>query len=295
MLPPVLVLAAHGEAATPVAQAVLGAGAALLLDLRDGPAEPGRPSDLRAPIVLAAALPGEARAAVEATRRIGERVLLEVGSLEAALRAEEAGADGVVATGSEAGGGARSSFILLQELAGRLRVPLWMRGGVGPATAAAATVAGAHGVVLEAKLVVGPSPTAARAAVARIRSAMRHLPALAASQRTLRPGSPWAAGHGVELPIVQGPMTRVSDTPAFARAGAAAGALPCLALGALGGAAVRDLLANTASLLDGRPFGVGLLGFAPRELREEQLAEVLAARPPRAGVARGRPAQGRAR
>ena len=51
-------------------------------------------------------------------------------------------------------------------------------------------------------------------------------------------GSPLAASHGTEFPIVQGPMTRVSDTPAFALQVAEAGALPMIALAVLPGPAV---------------------------------------------------------
>lgn len=288
MVPSVLVLAAPREATAPVGEALRDAGADPLFDLRGATPAAG-PSE-RLPLALVAARPGEERAAVEAGLQAAHRVLVEAGSFEVALRAAEAGADGIVATGSEAGG-VRSTFILLQELSGRLAIPFWARGGIGPATAAAAVVAGASGVVLEPGLASARSPSAARDALASVRSAMRHLPSLAASQPTLEAGSPWAAQHGVPLPIVQGPMTRVSDTPAFARAVADGGALPCLALGALGGAAVRELLAGTAALLGGRPFGVGLLGFAPRALRDEQLAEVLAAKPPLAVVAGGRPEQ----
>ncbi|MET9519485.1 SDR family NAD(P)-dependent oxidoreductase [Streptomyces sp. NPDC002994] len=93
------------------------------------------------------------------------------------------------------------------------------------------------------------------------------------------------------LPVVQGPMTRVSDRPAFAAAVADAGGLPFLALAVMDGREVRGLLTETAERLAGRPWGVGLLGFAPDELRREQLAAVAEARPPYAIIAGGRPAQ----
>ncbi|MHB8797031.1 MAG: SDR family NAD(P)-dependent oxidoreductase [Thermoanaerobaculia bacterium] len=298
----------------PSAQAVLAAGCGVLLDLPAGAERPAaaaglvRPAlagcglrletpdlailpDLRLPLAVVTAPAGEERAAVEACRRIADCVLLEVRSLAAALRAEAAGADGLVAAGSETGEGPRSSCILLQELAGRLRIPVWARGGMGPATGAAAVVAGAAGVVLDEEVASGRSPEGVRLALASVRSAVHHLPGLAATQPTLRRGSPWAVQHGLDLPLVQGPMTRVSDTPAFARAVAAAGALPCLAIGVLDGESVRTLLAATAALLGDLPFGVGLLGFAPRALREEQLAAVLAARPRLAVIAGGRPEQ----
>ncbi|WP_234308497.1 type I polyketide synthase [Streptomyces sp. NRRL F-4428] len=93
------------------------------------------------------------------------------------------------------------------------------------------------------------------------------------------------------LPVAQGPMTRVSDRPAFAEAVAAAGGVPYLALAVTPGADVRRLLAETAERLGDLPWGVGLLGFAPPELRREQLAAVAEARPPYAVIAGGTPAQ----
>ncbi|MEW5534685.1 SDR family NAD(P)-dependent oxidoreductase [Streptomyces virginiae] len=93
------------------------------------------------------------------------------------------------------------------------------------------------------------------------------------------------------LPVAQGPMTRVSDQAAFAGAVAAAGGVPYLALAVMEGPDVRRLLAETAERLGDLPWGVGLLGFAPPELRREQLAAVTAARPPYAVIAGGTPAQ----
>ncbi|MFE3996602.1 SDR family NAD(P)-dependent oxidoreductase [Streptomyces goshikiensis] len=93
------------------------------------------------------------------------------------------------------------------------------------------------------------------------------------------------------LPVVQGPMTRVSDQAAFAEAVAAAGGVPYLALAVMTGPEVRRLLAETAERLGERPWGVGLLGFAPPELRREQLAAVAEVRPPYAIIAGGTPAQ----
>ncbi len=90
---------------------------------------------------------------------------------------------------------------------------------------------------------------------------------------------------------VQGPMTRVSDQPRFAADVAGAGGLPFLALALMPGDEVAQLLADTAERLGSRPWGVGILGFAPAELREAQLAAVLAARPPYALIAGGRPSQ----
>ncbi|MQY08231.1 type I polyketide synthase [Actinomadura macrotermitis] len=96
---------------------------------------------------------------------------------------------------------------------------------------------------------------------------------------------------GRDYPVVQGPMTRVSDRSAFAAAVAQDGGLPFLALALMSGEQVRELLADTADRLGDRPWGVGVLGFAPGELREAQLAAVCEAAPPYALIAGGRPAQ----
>ncbi|MER5733601.1 SDR family NAD(P)-dependent oxidoreductase [Streptomyces sp. NPDC002138] len=119
-----------------------------------------------------------------------------------------------------------------------------------------------------------------------VRAAVLGRPAMAARCAPLRP-----RGEGRPLPVAQGPMTRVSDQAAFAEAVAAGGGVPYLALAVMEGADVRRLLAETAERLAGRPWGVGLLGFAPPALRREQLAAVADVRPPYAIVAGGSPAQ----
>ena len=60
----------------------------------------------------------------------------------------------------------------------------------------------------------------------------------------------------------------------FADAVSRAGALPFLALSLMRGGAVRKLLDETAELLGDRPWGVGILGFVPQEVRKEQLAVI---------------------
>jgi len=116
--------------------------------------------------------------------------------------------------------------------------------------------------------------------------------ALAASPHA--PDSPFARANGVRFPILQGPMSRVSDTPDFAEAVAEAGALPFLALSLVRGPKLETLLAEIRDRLGDRPWGVGMLGFAPPEIRAEQLEQVRKARPPVALLAGGRPAQARA-
>jgi acyl transferase domain-containing protein/NAD(P)H-dependent flavin oxidoreductase YrpB (nitropropane dioxygenase family)/acyl carrier protein len=113
----------------------------------------------------------------------------------------------------------------------------------------------------------------------------------ARAARPLDQSSPLALAHGTRYPILQGPMTRVSDVPPFAEAVARDGGLPFLALALLRAPEVRALLRDAANLLSGRPWGVGILGFVPPELRAEQLAVVQEFRPPFALIAGGRPDQ----
>ena len=115
--------------------------------------------------------------------------------------------------------------------------------------------------------------------------------AAARATRPLAESSPLAIAHGTRFPVLQGPMTRVSDVPGFARAVAEGGGLPFLALALLREAEVRTLLRDAARQLAGRPWGVGILGFVPPELRAEQLAVVREFRPPFALFAGGRPDQ----
>ncbi|MEU4871999.1 SDR family oxidoreductase [Streptomyces sp. NPDC021608] len=112
--------------------------------------------------------------------------------------------------------------------------------------------------------------------------------------RALRPGSPMSRALGTRLPVAQGPMTRVSDAPAFAAAVAADGALPFLALALADGARTRTMLAETRDAVAGRPWGVGVLGFAPEDVRAAQLEAVRELRPTHAIIAGGRPSQARA-
>ncbi|HEY3790027.1 MAG TPA: beta-ketoacyl synthase N-terminal-like domain-containing protein, partial [Urbifossiella sp.] len=116
---------------------------------------------------------------------------------------------------------------------------------------------------------------------------------LEAARRTrhLAAGSPLALSHGTKYPILQGPMTRVSDTAAFANSVAAGGGLPFLALALLRKAETEKLLADTKAKLGKKPWGVGILGFVPAEIRSEQLEAIRAYKPPFAIIAGGRPDQ----
>ncbi|HRI53282.1 MAG TPA: nitronate monooxygenase, partial [Pseudomonadota bacterium] len=116
----------------------------------------------------------------------------------------------------------------------------------------------------------------------------------AATAGPLAAGAPLSRSHGTRYPIVQGAMTRVSDTAEFAWQVASTGALPFLALALLRGGELDPLLAQTAAQLGTLPWGVGILGFVPPELRQEQLEVVLRYKPPFALIAGGRPDQAQA-
>ncbi|MFF4548813.1 SDR family oxidoreductase [Streptomyces sp. NPDC001406] len=115
-----------------------------------------------------------------------------------------------------------------------------------------------------------------------------------APARALRSGSGMSRALGTRLPVAQGPMTRVSDRAGFAAAVAEHGALPFLALALADGAQTRAMLEETRVALDGRPWGVGVLGFAPEDIRGAQLEAVRELRPSHAIIAGGRPAQAEA-
>jgi acyl transferase domain-containing protein/NAD(P)H-dependent flavin oxidoreductase YrpB (nitropropane dioxygenase family) len=100
-----------------------------------------------------------------------------------------------------------------------------------------------------------------------------------------------APGAAIRLPVAQGPMTRVSDQAGFASAVAADGGLPFIALALAGREQARALLEEAAAALAGRPWGVGVLGFAPDEIRSAQLEAVREIRPSHAIIAGGRPSQ----
>ena len=106
----------------------------------------------------------------------------------------------------------------------------------------------------------------------------------------LAANSPLAVAHGTRYPIVQGPMTRVSDrAPFIARVVAENGALPFLALALMR----KERRVGPCSRRRGRDSAScrgasGVLGFVPPELREEQLAAIREVRP-RFGDHRRRP------
>jgi len=114
---------------------------------------------------------------------------------------------------------------------------------------------------------------------------------IAHQYQSIAADAPLARAMGVRLPVIQGPMTRVSDTAEFALAVAEGGALPMVALAVMKGEALEALLKRTSELLGKRPWGIGLLGFAPQELLDEQLAIAVRFAPNYAIIAGGRPDQ----
>jgi acyl transferase domain-containing protein/NAD(P)H-dependent flavin oxidoreductase YrpB (nitropropane dioxygenase family) len=128
-------------------------------------------------------------------------------------------------------------------------------------------------------------------AVRGIRAAIMDGLAADPAGHALAPGAPLAAALGVRVPVAQGPMTRVSDQAGFAAAVAADGAMPFLALALADGERSRAMLLDAARALGDRPWGVGVLGFVPEELRAAQLEVILDVKPDWAIVAGGRPAQ----
>ncbi|HET6703384.1 MAG TPA: SDR family NAD(P)-dependent oxidoreductase [Amycolatopsis sp.] len=115
--------------------------------------------------------------------------------------------------------------------------------------------------------------------------------ALNVPDAVLGPGSAGSRALGTELPVAQGPMTRVSDQPAFAAEVAAGGALPFVALALSGPEQTRDVLERTRAAVGDAPWGVGVLGFAADDVKAAQLAVIRELRPTHAIIAGGRPAQ----
>jgi nitronate monooxygenase len=97
-------------------------------------------------------------------RAAGARVLVQVGSGEAARAAADAGADALIVQGVEAGGHLQSVVGLLPLLAEVRRVvslPVLAAGGIGdPASARAALAAGAIGVVMGTRFVASQESAA---------------------------------------------------------------------------------------------------------------------------------------
>lgn len=113
------------------------------------------------------------------------------------------------------------------------------------------------------------------------------------ARSSLCPPTPLAKEFGIQFPIFQGPMTRVSDTPEFALQIAQAGGLPFLALSVLKPERARKLLEETRTLLGNLPWGIGILGFSPPEVRASHFELIKEFKPAAALIAGGRPSQSR--
>lgn len=132
--------------------------------------------------------------------------------------------------------------------------------------------------------------TTGRAIQAISQVGQSHL-AVAQKLPILSPDAPLAQSHNTRYPIMQGPMTRVSDCAGFAKAVAEGGALPMLALALMKGEQVLKLLQETKAMIGDRSWGIGILGFVPQDLRKVQLEAVRQVKPPFALIAGGRPDQ----
>lgn len=113
----------------------------------------------------------------------------------------------------------------------------------------------------------------------------------AVADQPLSRHSPMARFLGTELPVVQGPMARVSDCVEFAVAVSREGGVPMLALALQKGHALEQLLDQTDKALGEKPWGVGVLGFAPQALLDEQLQYLQKFKADFAIIAGGRPDQ----
>ena len=112
-----------------------------------------------------------------------------------------------------------------------------------------------------------------------------------ADAAAVRGRSAIASWLGTRLPVVQGPMTRVSDWAAFAHAVAEAGAMPVIAAAMLPAHRLGSILRETAALCTDHPWGVGLLAFRPQADLLPQIEQVLQARPDLIVLAGGHSAQ----
>ncbi|SMC90225.1 polyketide-type polyunsaturated fatty acid synthase PfaA [Desulfocicer vacuolatum DSM 3385] len=101
--------------------------------------------------------------------------------------------------------------------------------------------------------------------------------------------SPLAKIHGTTYPILQGPMANISDVGKFSLKVANEGALPFVALSALPGDRIKEILKEVRNEVKNYPWGIGTLGFLPGELRQKQFEVFKKFKPPFAIVAGGRP------
>lgn len=127
----------------------------------------------------------------------------------------------------------------------------------------------------------------------------RTLGRLISAYRSIKVNSTSATTHpntiatqfGVQYPIIQGPMSRVSDTAEFAASVARGGALPTIAAAMLTAEALEKILIQTADLIPDLPWGVGLLGFIDSTHLKSQISVLKRSKASFCILAGGTPAQ----
>ena len=105
------------------------------------------------------------------------------------------------------------------------------------------------------------------------------------------PGGRSAKAIRSEYPLIQGPMARISDVPGFLRSVSDGGALPFLAMSMLRGDEAKGALEGAVSAMDGRPWGVGILGFIQQKTVTEQMKLIMESKPAYVIIAGARPGQ----
>ncbi|MCM2292383.1 SDR family NAD(P)-dependent oxidoreductase [Allorhizobium sp. BGMRC 0089] len=113
------------------------------------------------------------------------------------------------------------------------------------------------------------------------------------AEQALKPHSSLAKALDIEFPVIQGPMTRVSDTLEFVKSVTDAGAGGTLALALMDGPTVADELKRLHALQGGKAFGVGILGYTGDDNFKSQLEAIKTAPPKYAVLAGGRADQWR--
>ena len=113
----------------------------------------------------------------------------------------------------------------------------------------------------------------------------------ASQLQIFNPQSTFAKEYQLAFPVAAGPMTRVSDSPEFLHAVAEAGGLPFFALSLLRTETAKPLLEKTKQLMKGKTWGIGILGFAPKALLDEQQQLIEKIKPDILIIAGGRPSQ----
>ena len=279
-----------------------------------------------------------------------KELFCQVCSLEEAQLSIASGLKNIVIKGNEGAGrvAKESSFILFQKVISRFPatdINIYIQGGIGIHTSAAALALGAKGVIMDSQIALFPEcslPKALKDICSKLSGsetsvidnfrvlARNNSPALPANPipvgqdislsidfvenykklkylvsgfyeaayghlqqakelQTLQGGNKLAKELGIKYPIAQGPMARVSDVPEFAREVADSGALPFIAMSMTQGDAARNLMTETHKMMGDKVWGVGILGFIPPQLREEQTKYILEIKPSVVLIAGGRP------